>query len=649
MNYWIFINDEVKGPLSIEEIVNSKYINPGLLVCPEEMDGVKPSNWYFVKELPEFEKYIGKSVAVEYGFDVNEIINSIEVGGKVEKNRDIFSSEDYEEILLENNVLRGKIGIKDKEIEEYKKKTLSLESKIEVIQKKLDKTLDLIDKYEEKLKIKDKEIEQLSREIEEIKNKKQFESKIKEIDEQKVSTSTVESISDINSETEEKVIINELPLIDNVLQTSETKTEVEAHEDKKTESEISDKNLDLPPQKSIGEIAKEDEKKELIQPSEEKTINLEEANAGDFFDPFSRDFTKLKNVDLTPGPEEEQAKTIVNEQNLNVASLSSSPIKKDENIFQVADIKLEVAGVNLDVVESKNIEPIEDSKIDLTSNVREEYLEKKEDNKPLEEIKDEKIKESESSLNINVVESAGETKKEETPVNLNVDPLSNEKFIKETEKNDKVLVKNKGNVEVNPKPKKNKTFSTLFKIFGGLFFIAFFAISIIYILKSDSGNIDSEKISVKPKFPKNDIVQEKIVTDTENTTSSSLNIAKINENVKRSIDIVKNYDLGDGKGNISRWFSNVFSASSQVKEEWNATYLSGNLFVVQYRVLRYKNEPIVYLFEVDVDKNKIVRGINNNAIDLLSGKRTSSKNNVNKSIAKNKKILENLEKDEEMF
>ena len=111
------------------------------------------------------------------------------------------------------------------------------------------------------------------------------------------------------------------------------------------------------------------------------------------------------------------------------------------------------------------------------------------------------------------------------------------------------------------------------------------------------------------------------------------------------IDIVKNYQLGSGKGSISNWFSNTFSASNQVREEWNATYLSGNLFVVQYRVLRYKSEPIVYLFEVDVKKNQIVRGINNNAIELLSGSVTT-KNVITK---KNKTIAENMDKDDEMF
>jgi len=39
--------------------------------------------------------------------------------------------------------------------------------------------------------------------------------------------------------------------------------------------------------------------------------------------------------------------------------------------------------------------------------------------------------------------------------------------------------------------------------------------------------------------------------------------------------------------------------------------------VVQYRLLRPKQDPLIYQFEVDAAKQDIVRGINNNAIELL--------------------------------
>ena len=38
---------------------------------------------------------------------------------------------------------------------------------------------------------------------------------------------------------------------------------------------------------------------------------------------------------------------------------------------------------------------------------------------------------------------------------------------------------------------------------------------------------------------------------------------------------------------------------------------------MQYRLLRPRQEPLIYQFEVDAAKQDIVRGINNNAIELL--------------------------------
>ena len=96
-----------------------------------------------------------------------------------------------------------------------------------------------------------------------------------------------------------------------------------------------------------------------------------------------------------------------------------------------------------------------------------------------------------------------------------------------------------------------------------------------------------------------------------------------NENIRKALDIVKGYKLSGGRGTIATWFSNSFlsGASGGANEEWTATPLHGDILVVQYRLLRPKQEPLTYQFEVDAAKQDIVRGINNNAIDLLdSGK-----------------------------
>jgi hypothetical protein len=92
-----------------------------------------------------------------------------------------------------------------------------------------------------------------------------------------------------------------------------------------------------------------------------------------------------------------------------------------------------------------------------------------------------------------------------------------------------------------------------------------------------------------------------------------------NENIKKALDIVKGYKLSGGRGTIASWFANSFLTGSTggANEEWTATPLHGDILVVQYRLIRPKQEPMVYQFEVDAAKQDIVRGINNNAIDLL--------------------------------
>ncbi|MDP2866892.1 MAG: hypothetical protein Q8O90_11670, partial [Elusimicrobiota bacterium] len=92
-----------------------------------------------------------------------------------------------------------------------------------------------------------------------------------------------------------------------------------------------------------------------------------------------------------------------------------------------------------------------------------------------------------------------------------------------------------------------------------------------------------------------------------------------NESIKKALDIVKGYKLSGGRGNIATWFANSFlsSASGGANEEWTATPLHGDILVVQYRLLRPRQDPLIYQFEVDAAKSDSVRGINNNAIELL--------------------------------
>jgi len=95
--------------------------------------------------------------------------------------------------------------------------------------------------------------------------------------------------------------------------------------------------------------------------------------------------------------------------------------------------------------------------------------------------------------------------------------------------------------------------------------------------------------------------------------------AAANENTRKAIETVKNYKLSGGRGSVASWFANSFLSNSSTgfNEEWSAPILHGDIFVVQYRLLRPKQDPLIYQFEVDVAKGIIVRGINNSSIELL--------------------------------
>lgn len=713
MKYWVFINDDIIGPLSIEEISSKNYLSKELLVCPSESSAVAPSNWYFAKELPEFEKYFNqKNVVVEDGFDLNEIISSVSYIPESENKKNFLENLDYEEILIEKNILNEKLNIKEKENLSYKNKVSSLELKIGEIQKKLDSTLEAIKNYENKLKEKDLIIEKLSKEVEEIKTQKQesaFKSDVLE-------SKTEKNISEFKSFQEPKDL--KLPEFsereeanyDKVLENesfadlgkafieTEEKSENFVTDKKDLELKEEFKNEDFNIEKTIEKKEDEivdfksdfnEETKEEIKKNFElkelKTFSADEAikegkiekveiktndDKEEAFDPFSVETKSLTPTQIEQSLMSEEADNQPKFDNLVEMKLSSAPLEKDPSIFQVADVKLEVAKTNMDVLESKNIEPVTSAQVSIIEDknkfTSEEADGKKETKNIVLEEKDKEIKAAEVFQSVRESVNDYETKNNKEIETLKEPELKKEEIIikpkfeefRQSADGSSEFADKKNDIATKveerlsqAKYSQRKKVKPIFKVLGILGFIVFFAFSIIYILKSDSSNpMESSKIASKPKFPKEGVAEQSIEpsTQTRINTSPDLNVSKINENVRKSIDIVKNYDLGDGRGKMQSWFSNTFSASNQVKEEWNATFLSGNLFVVQYRVLRYKQEPIVYLFEVDVEKNNIVRGINNNAIDLLSGKGLIKKT-VAKSKVNPKKIDENIEKDEDMF
>lgn len=775
MRYWIFINNSVKGPFTIKEIVEKNYISPDLLVCPSEMVATKPSSWYFAKELSEFDPYINTKGNVKLLIDEFEDrdfeLREFDISSFNEKAKEL----DFEEIL---DIERKRI--EEKEKEEYRKKILSFERNIRELDEKLKKAFKSIENYEKSLKEKDLVIERLEKELEEIKrlreeDRKIFEERIKryedilvsskfddksKIDSEKdlVKVNDLEFSSELSKdykdsnffENKETALVNEKTILHDTIPSKEIEIFKKNEESfseisNKTDSISFDKNdLNLDTKIDEKDLAnnesvnlKEDIKDGFIETketdlldkekegdknvditgqliSEEKESKIlpeidllslskkatEEKNLNNVKKPNEVEINFKKknylseqdesNLEINNIEKENVKKTVLEEDNkevvykkfepldikntdfvvqkslldkfdVPVSSFNSvKPIEKDMP-FQVADINLEKVETKLDVVPSSKIEKVDSDEILLKP-------EKKEIN-----VLDEK-----SNVNSEISKEIGKDLKEDKNeiVSLEKNGISEkqdylDKFTKKkTGENifNQSYIKEKDNIELEEKEKKEnqnsfatssqkltistKRSKTTKLIALASFSVIIFFFALVYILRSgnDISNLNqSQTKGVYNQVSKQAETQpfdkkEENLNYSKTEAEEDLKIAKINQNVQKAIDIVKKYNLGDGKGSIERWLSNSI-ASTNGKEEWNATYLSGNLFVVQYRFLRFKSEPIVYLFEVDVEKNEIVRGINNNAINLLAG--TKKEKNLNKTISK--KFDKHIEKDDEMF
>ena len=757
MKYWIFVNNEINGPFKINEIINSKYFSKDLLLCPYEMDGIKPSNWYFAKELPEFEPYLSSvSVAVENkGFDLDFDIDSLIEGAKIDSYKYDERERNLNLDILDNKTdLEEKLFKSEKEIEHYKAKVNYLEEKISKLQIELEKTLNRVKEYEDKIKERDFQIEKLIKEVDSLKERenivkdyekeiyeknkkidelterlKEFEEKIKQTEQKrsdKNDSIQEAKIEEIKSENESSIRFDEKKEENNIEKNDNFLSILQSNL-----SAFIDVNKDLSINKQIPED--KGSTKIDLESSESKesysNVSFDNNLVVERFDVFSHNSKKLTPISVDDNNlsiETSLETSLNNSDNLDIKTehLTSKPFEKIDldSVFQTADIKLEPVKPTLDIVENKmevvskplikdeSIKNFDETKnISIENNIRTEekfiQTESKEigNNKFLS-----KEKSFESELKIDFAIN-NNIKKENTDLSVSLEPLfKNDKEDNNVKQKNKVLhsvddkvekIKiEKENLEASLKREeinktqrfdftkdkkdedkkikegnagsKNTIVSSIYRkkvspfvkiaVFG--VFIVFFAGSIIYILNSgsDKNTIKVSKENVRyPKIEKSDekiaennIDNKAVLVSTKTEDKSEINISKINENVKKSIDIVKNFDLGGGRGNIEKWFSNSFSNKS-VKEEWNATYLSGSLFVVQYRALRYKQEPIVYLFEVDVDKGVIVRGINNNAIDLLSSVYGNNKKEDNKKVAKlnikDKKTIEEVKNNSEIF
>ncbi|MGC8866905.1 MAG: hypothetical protein ACP5PA_01670 [Elusimicrobiales bacterium] len=565
-----------------------------------------------------------------------------------------------------------------------------LENEIEEIKKLREEDKKIFDEkiksYEKTLKEKETEIEDLKKEIqfhrsnllkepqssdnEAVSSLTQTTPSLLNIDNNitQIMTFDVGEGSDDNKEEEKKEIV--LP---KDLDFEDTNKISKKDSDSKSSLQQLD-SISFNEIKTLNNTSTSSEKENLMANSKSAEMQSEGSS-----DKIFTQFKPLKKIDSSILIEDNDSRSnVLDSIDIPVASLQSEKTIENEALFQIADVSFESVETKLDKIETSRIEPIPSSPqaiVSLNDKVSKEIdkeaviekdlhheisscpikpLKRKEDtdviskeNSKDEEVKSDSISQTVQSVELNQpsLSAQGDFKSKDTfvlPKGSEIkadDKFFTNKDLQRTKERSITIREKKG--------------SRIILVAGVGVIVFFFAL--VYILRS-GGDVNQAKIQsianiyqtqVSSQTPVSKTIKElDQATNSVSEKEDEIKIAKINENVKNAIEIVKNHNLGDGKGSIERWLSNTVASGVRGKEEWNATYLSGSVFVVQYRFLRYRAEPVVYLFEVDVDKKEIVRGINNNAINLLAGK----KNSLTKSASiKRVGIDKHIESDDEMF
>ncbi len=105
------------------------------------------------------------------------------------------------------------------------------------------------------------------------------------------------------------------------------------------------------------------------------------------------------------------------------------------------------------------------------------------------------------------------------------------------------------------------------------------------------------------------------VLDTPTTDASDF-FASQNDNTEkdRAIAKVKKFVLSNGN-NLGEYLSHRYA---DYQTNWVADVLSGRNYYVHFSANKIRQEPIVYSFSIDLDKNEIA-GLNNLGMDILKG------------------------------
>ncbi len=686
MRYWFYSDGNILGPYGTDELMGLPAFGNGSLVCPEDSTGDNPDDWKAADSVPEIANILsvgaGQVVSSENAYISNAY--GLETGFSTRSAKEYFEAKS-DDLSPGNNLLDTIdtiLGAYDKgQIKENEVSNIdyNLSDKFDIKLSQLQEQLEA-SKWEknlllEKMKIKD---------VEELRNKEKISELEKKLDDaivrmekgasiapavsnnltdqekDKISKAVIsQDESDERLRKEQSAFENELATeikemakgrnisesaIDHVLELKKF-----SNEDKDTSATdhiLSNKLKSLGYVKSkrifeddyrkgAGEIEQEKEKKVFVA-SQEKEANDEPKDI------------KKNNFTAPQKMEEEKSSKRELENSLNIDSSAMvydftavTPAQQssfhEEQVITIEENKENV----------KSASQAKEKPAPVIVNRAEPEIKKESSPKlsfggtPFMYPKTAVPKKIEPEVKLAPEPIVAQAPVTDKSVATNLKSGVKTEVVKEApleDKTERILLKPKGNDKLvkteAPKKKKFKKSSMMFItvviVFGaiiagglGFFFLGEGSLSNFSLMSFSSKKDGAKNPAAKRDSEKQPVAQAKPVVSA-------------NENVRIAINIVKNHKLAGGRGSVAIWLSNSFlsGSSSGLNEEWSATILHKDIFVTQYRLLRQRKEPVIYQFEVDVKKGAIVRGINNNAIELLDF--PAKKKVVKKPVSKKK-------------
>ncbi|MBU2530251.1 MAG: hypothetical protein KKD35_04340 [Elusimicrobia bacterium] len=676
MRYWFYSDGNILGPYSSDELMGLPAFGNGSLVCSEDSTGDNPDDWKAADSVPEIANVLSVGAGQFLSSENSYISNaySLETGFSTRAAQNYFDAKS-EDLSPGNNLLDtidtilgayDKGRIKENEIPDI---DYNLADKFDVKLSKLQEELEA-SKWEknlllEKMKIKDTEEkinqEKISELEEKLNNAISMMEKISSSSAQGVSFEkkgiTAGKIEDVSQEAEHKAdaderLRKEQASFENELAAELKKMAKSTHISsqaidhvlglkKFSNEDIDTSDTDHIVSNKLKSLGYAKSKRIFEEDYRKKTSDTEQSEIEDI----------APHIEQREEPQEEfresKEKALPKQEIKDSLSIDSSAMMYD---FTAVTPKYHSSR------HEENTITIEENKGSSFTPESKPAPIKQETPEPVE--KKEKITSPKPSSGgypfIHPETAAPKQEPEITPVfsqpapaeklvDTNLKPADiDSKEAPLEDKTERILLKPKNNdkpVKTEaPQTKKIKKSSmmlvTVVIVFGaivagglGFFFMGDGSLSDFSLMSFSSKKTVAKTPEVEKTQPKTAPVAEvEIVVPTDN------------ENVRMAINIVKNHKLAGGRGSVSTWLSNSFlsGSSSGLNEEWSATILHKDVFVTQYRLLRQRKEPIIYQFEVDVKKGEMVRGINNNAIELLDF--PSKKQEVEKPVSKKKSV-----------